>query len=76
MTKIDNYYLDLIKTNKLEQEERNRIYEMYRDMIFSFEENRLKVANSFFITLYHSGYLINVRDEKIEELLNDNSINS
>ena len=62
--------------NKLEQEERNRIYEMYRDMIFSFEENRLKVANSFFITLYHSGYLINVRDEKIEELLNYNSINS
>ena len=76
MIKIDNYYLDLIKINKLEQEERNRIYEMYRDMIFSFEENRLKVANSFFITLYHSGYLINVRDEKIEELLNDNSINS
>ena len=76
MIKIDNYYLDLIKINKLEQEERNRIYEMYRDMIFSFEENRLKVANSFFITLYHSGYLINVRDEKIEELLIDNSINS
>ena len=76
MIKIDNYYLDLIKINKLDQEDRNRIYEMYRDMIFSFEENRLKVANSFFITLYHSGYLINVRDEKIEELLNDNSINS
>ena len=76
MIKIDNYYLDLIKINKLGKEERNRIYEMYRDMIFSFEENRLKVANSFFITLYHSGYLINVRDEKIEELLNDNSINS
>ncbi len=76
MIKIDNYYLDLIKINKLEQEERNRIYEMYRDMIFSFEENRLKVANSFFITLYHSGYLIDVRDEKIEELLNDNIINS
>lgn len=76
MSKIDNYYLDLIKLNELEKDERDRIHEMYRDMIFSFEENRLKIANSFFITLYHSGYLVDVRNEKIEELLNDNSINS
>jgi len=76
MTKIDNYYLDLTKVNLLKKEERSRIYDMYRDMIFSYEEKRNVVANSFFQTLFHSGYLIDVRDEKIEELLNDNSINT
>ena len=76
MIKIDNYYLDLTKVNLLKKEERSRIYDMYRDMIFSYEEKRNVVANSFFQTLFHSGYLIDVRDEKIEELLNDNSINT
>jgi len=76
MTKIDNYYLDLTKVNLLKKEERSRIYDMYRDMIFSYEEKRNLVANSFFLTLFHSGYLIDVRNEKIEELLNDNSINT
>ena len=76
MIKIDNYYLDLVKINQLEKEERIRIFDLYRDMIYSYEEKRNIVANSFFTTLYHSGYLIDVRDEKIEELLNDNSINT
>ena len=76
MIKIDNYYLDLVKVNLLKKEERSRIYDMYRDMIFSYEEKRNVVANSFFMTLFHSGYLVDVRDEKIEELLNDNSINT
>ena len=66
MTKIDNYYLNLDKVNTLEKEERIRIFDLYRDMIYSFEEKRNIVANSFFTTLFHSGYLIDVRNEKIE----------
>jgi hypothetical protein len=76
MTKIDNYYLNLDKVNTLEKEERIRIFDLYRDMIYSFEEKRNIVANSFFTTLFHSGYLIDVRNEKIEELLDDNSVNT
>ena len=66
MIKIDNYYLDLVKVNLLKKEERSRIYDMYRDMIFSYEEKRNVVANSFFMTLFHSGYLVDVRDEKLK----------
>jgi hypothetical protein len=76
MTKIDNYYLNIDKVNTLEKEERIRIFDLYRDMIYSFEEKRNIVANSFFTTLFHSGYLVDVRNEKIEELLDDNSINT
>ena len=76
MTKIDNYYLNLDKVNTLEKEERIRIFDLYRDMIYSFEEKRNIVANSFFTTLFYSGYLIDVRNEKIEELLDDNNINT
>jgi hypothetical protein len=76
MTKIDNYYLNLDKVNTLEKEEKIRIFDLYRDMIYSFEDKRNIVANSFFTTLFHSGYLIDVRNEKIEELLDDNSVNT
>jgi predicted RNA-binding protein associated with RNAse of E/G family len=71
MVKIDNYYLDLGKVRTLEKEERIRIFDLYRDMIHSYEEKRNIVANSFFTTLYYSGYLVDVRNEKIEELLDD-----
>lgn len=71
MVKIDNYYLDLGKVRTLEKEERIRIFDLYRDMIYSYEEKRNIVANSFFTTLYHSGYLVDVRNEKIGELLDD-----
>ena len=74
---LDGYYLDLHKLDQMKDATfRDRIHDMYRDMIFSYEEKRNLVANSFFLTLFHSGYLIDVRNEKIEELLNDNSISS
>jgi hypothetical protein len=76
MVKIDNYYLDIKKVFELEKEERNRIFELYRDMTFSYDEGRHNVASSFFNTLFHSGFLIDLRDEKIDSILDDNSINS
>ena len=54
----------------LEKDDYMRIYEMYRDMLYSFEESRLLVAESFFNTLYNSGYLSNIREQKIENILN------
>jgi len=77
MINIDNYYLNIEKINNLVKiEDRNRIYEFYRDMVYAKEENRLNVTQSFFNTLYYSGYLINLREEKLDNLLDDNSISS
>jgi hypothetical protein len=72
---VKNYYLNLDKLDKLEGEEKNRIWEIYRDMIYSYEEKRLSIANSFFNTLYYSGYLCDMRDKKISQILDeDNTI--
>ena len=69
MTKIGNYYLDINKVQLLEKEERNRVHEMYRDMLYSYQDQRDMIGDSYFNTLYRSGYLVDIRDEKIEEIL-------
>jgi len=69
MTKIENYYLDINKIRLLDKEEKNRIHEMYRDMLYSYQDNRPMIGDSFFNTLYRGGYLVDIRDEKIEEIL-------
>ena len=43
---------------------------MYRDMLYNFQDSRTLIAESFFNTLYKGGYLLNMREEKIEEILN------
>jgi hypothetical protein len=74
---IKNYYLNLDKVEKLETEEKNRVWEIYRDMLYSYEEKRLSISTSFFNTLYHSGYLCDTRDDKITQILDaDNTINN
>ena len=76
MIKIDNYYLDIKKVFELEKEEKNRIFELYRDMTFSYDEKRYNVSNSFFNTLLHSGFLVDIREQKIDSILDDNGISS
>lgn len=74
---IKNYYLNLEKVEKLESEEKNRVWEIYRDMLYSNEEKRFSISTSFFNTLYQSGYLCDTRDDKIDKILDaDNTISS
>ncbi len=47
--KLDNFYLNLEKINTIEKlEERNRIHEMYREMLYAESDNRTKISESFF----------------------------
>lgn len=74
---IENYYLDLKKISCLSDEDKIRINEYYRDMIYSFQDGRDIVGMSLFNTLNQSGYLVSIRDEKIEKILNeDNCVSS
>jgi hypothetical protein len=74
---LENYYLDLNKIQTLDKEEKDRIHEMYRDMLYSYQDGRPMIADSYFNTLYRSGYLVDIRNEKIEEILSENnSVNS
>lgn len=68
--KFDNYYLDLKKVNKLSsKEEKDQIHRYYVDMMHFFSDGRNSMAMSIFNTLNQSGYLKEIRDEKIDKIL-------
>jgi hypothetical protein len=70
--KIDNYYLDLNKVSELKSAaEKDKIHSYYLDMMHCFLEKREYMGKSIFYTLYLAGYLKDVRDEKIKNLIHD-----
>jgi hypothetical protein len=71
--KIENYYLDLEKLQKLEdKEERQQIHSYYKDMLYSVQEGRKEMYISIMNTLIKGGYLVDYRDEKLTDILNGN----
>jgi hypothetical protein len=71
--KIENYYLDLNKLHQLEdKEERQQIHSYYKDMLYSVQEGRKEMCVSIMNTLIKGGYLVDYRDEKLEEILDGN----
>ena len=74
---LKNYYLNLEKLSDLDENVQIRIHEYYRDMIYSKQDKRDDIAESIFNTLWHSGYLKDIREEKLDSILDeDKSINS
>ena len=70
--KIENCYLDLNKLKKLKKEEKDQIHSYYKDMLYCFHDGRKEMAQSIMNTLFKSGYLIDSRDEKLNEILDGN----
>jgi hypothetical protein len=71
--KIENYYLDLIKVQQLEdRNERQQIHSYYKDMLYSIQDGRKEMGISIMNTLMKGGYLIDSRDEKLTDLLDGN----
>ncbi len=70
--KLENYYLDLDKVNKIVcKHDRDTINNYYRDMLHYFLDGREDAGKSIMLTLERGGYLINLRDRKLEEILDD-----
>lgn len=74
---INKYFLDLDKLHKLEdKEERQQIHNYYKDMLYSFSDNRKAMGESIMWTLINSGYLLDNdqinRDKKINSILDGN----
>jgi hypothetical protein len=68
--KFDNYYLDLEKVNSLStKEEKEQIHRYYMEMMHSFVDGRNSMGMSLFNTLSQSGYLKEIRGEKIDKIL-------
>lgn len=75
--KLENYYLDMKKLEKLSDDDKKIIIDYYRDMIYSHSDGRTTISESLFLTLFHNGYLVDIREQKIKVILNeDNSISS
>lgn len=66
---LENYYLDFDKVINLKGGKRKLIIDMYRDMMFSNREGHEEMSKSIFNGLNHSGYLINIRDKKISDIV-------
>ena len=68
--KLDNYYLDLKKVSEIkDKQEREQIHSYYREMLHCNLDGRNEMAQSYMNTLLKSEYLVNIRDEKIEQIL-------
>lgn len=75
--KLENYYLDLNKLENMSIEDKKTIHDYYRDMIYTHNDGRTSISDSLFLTLYNNGYLVDIRSEKINNILNeDNGISS
>lgn len=69
--KYENYFLDLQKLSELDESDKMRVHEYYREMAHSFTDGRESVGTSFFNTLYNAGYLRDNRDKKLDKILKD-----
>ena len=67
--KIENYCLNLHAMKSLDEKDKDVIHSYYKDMLYCFSDGRKEMAISILNTLLLGGYLIDVRDKKIEEIL-------
>ena len=75
---IENYYLDIQKLFELENRDKiDFINSFYMDFLNnSSDSSRSSVAISLLESLKRSGYLKSIREEKIEEIIGDKTINN
>lgn len=66
---LENYYLDLKEIVSLNMDDKRYIQDAYREMLHSNFDGRSEMAKSLFNTLWSSGYLKEMRSEKIEKIL-------
>ena len=71
--KIENYYLNLKKIELLPPEDKKILHEYYRDMLYTNSDGRTSISDSIFLTLLNNGYLIDIREEKINNLINEDN---
>jgi hypothetical protein len=70
---ITQYYLNLEKIGRDSLDRKvksDRIYALYNEMLHSYGD-KSHVSISIFNTLYYSGYLTNIRDLKINSIIDE-----
>lgn len=67
--KLENYYLDLKKVDKLPKRQQTIIDRYYQDMLHCNSDGRTSIAVSLFNTLSQAGFIKELRTEKIDKIL-------
>ncbi len=68
---LGRYYLNIPLVSKMEsEEERQRIHDYYKEMMYSYHDGRAEMAKSMMLTLLKSGYLIDEQQESREKNIN------
>jgi hypothetical protein len=74
---ITKYYLNFESFKLLDKEDKTRIHDYYREMVYAHSDGRKEVTTSLFNTLNNNGFLQNIREEKLKGILDgNNSIDS
>lgn len=67
---LEKYYLNLEKISEIKSDtEKDLIHGLYRDLLNYLECGRKPEATFVFNTLEAGGYLVSIREEKIEKIL-------
>jgi hypothetical protein len=68
---LKNYCLDLEKVNKISEKDiREQINNYYERMIMAkYIDKKDELSQNYFNTLYQGGFLIDLRDDKINKIL-------
>lgn len=66
---IENYCLNLHAVKDLDEKDKDNIHSYYKDMLYCFSDGRKEMAISILNTLLLGGYLIDIREKKIDDIL-------
>jgi hypothetical protein len=55
----------------LPEREQDNIHCYYKEMLYAFHDGRKQMAQSYMLTLLNGGYLIDSRDERLNQLLEE-----
>ncbi len=68
---LKNYCLDVEKVNKISEKDiREQIHNYYQVMLGSkYHDKKDELSQNYFNTLYQGGFLIDLRDDKINKIL-------
>jgi hypothetical protein len=74
--KLDNYYLNLEAIKDLSERDQDIIHSYYKEMLYAYHDGRVEMSTSFMstsfmLTLLNSGYLIDNRDERLKNILDE-----
>jgi hypothetical protein len=69
--KFENYSIKLNEVLELNKDKRRIVLDMFRDMLFAHKDGNLEMSKAMFNSLYYSGFIYDIREKKISDIIDD-----